>query len=85
MAMVAFPCVSLLLSLAAGYPSSMQCDFACMANYGPGTITVKDYMALRGCSSVYPQEIIETHETMKMMLMCSFRIKNDLQNQENSG
>ncbi|CAL1129153.1 unnamed protein product [Cladocopium goreaui] len=36
MAMFVFPCVSLLLSLAASYPSSMQCDFACMANYGPG-------------------------------------------------
>eukprot|EP00435_Cladocopium_sp_Y103_P006140 s175_g1.t8 len=34
--MFVLPCLSLLLSLAAGYPSSMQCDFACMANYGPG-------------------------------------------------
>ena len=37
MAMLVFPCMSLLLSLAASYPSSMSCDFACMANYGPGT------------------------------------------------
>mmetsp|Transcript_70043 Transcript_70043/g.110711 ORF Transcript_70043/g.110711 Transcript_70043/m.110711 type:complete len:180 (+) Transcript_70043:62-601(+) len=36
MAMFLFPCVSLLLSLAAGHPSSMSCDFACMAAYVPG-------------------------------------------------
>ena len=37
MAMLVLPCVSLLLSLATSHPSSMSCDFACMANYGPGT------------------------------------------------
>ena len=45
MPMFVLPCVSLLLSLAASYPSSMSCDFACMANYGPGT-NLCDVMAV---------------------------------------